>query len=129
MKSGFVKKTAKKEQPQLYSKNSGVFMGSTGHYFISSGCFSLDNYITGFPISSLILICEDINSEDYQTILRLNLGEAIENNQQCVIFDNQDWTPLIPPSTKFSSENIEKNPNKEDGIFLYNFLYQKKNQN
>ncbi len=52
MKSGFTKKTGKKEAPVLYQKQQGVAQAPNGHYVVSTGCPSLDN-----------IFCSETNSD------------------------------------------------------------------
>jgi len=116
MKSGFTKKVVKKESQVLYSKQQGLIQSSTGHYLISTGCFSLDSIIGGFPISSLILVAEDSPSEDYLSFLKLVVAEGIENLHQCVVTDTQDWYNLIPSVIEFT----ETTSSKPEGTYTTN---------
>eukprot|EP00826_Nyctotherus_ovalis_P021334 TRINITY_DN16865_c0_g1_i3.p1 TRINITY_DN16865_c0_g1~~TRINITY_DN16865_c0_g1_i3.p1 ORF type:complete len:208 (+),score=41.34 TRINITY_DN16865_c0_g1_i3:51-674(+) len=102
MKSGFTKKAGKKEPQVLYSKQQGISQTPTGHYLISSGCLSLDAIIGGFPISSVVLFAEDSPSEDYLSLLKLVVAEGVENQQQCIVADTQDWSKQIPSAREFT---------------------------
>ncbi len=123
MRSGFTKKTSaasKKEAAPIYTKQQGIMQGPTGHYLISTGCFSLDSVIGGgLPVASLVLVTEDSLSEDYVALLRLAMGEGVENSQQCIVVDSQDWTGLIPYTQKVTAEAAAEGPKpstqKEEG--------------